>query len=82
MTEAPDAPGVFELLSGRQTIFFDWSDIDVRAKLREHLAGKHGTCTKIATHFRCEGHDDPEAHCKQLLDAHKDEHGKIPRCNK
>lgn len=82
MTVAPDGTGVFVLLSGKQTILIDWSSIDLRAKIREHHAGKHGTCSQIATHFRYEAHDDPEARCKQLLDEHEAEFGYKPRCNK
>ncbi len=82
ISTVPDGPGVLELLSVGQTILIDWSEANVGATLREHFAGKHGTCTQIATHFRCEAHEDPEQHCKLLIAAHVKKHRSHPRCNR
>lgn len=82
INKAPVGSGVFQFLSMGSPIFIGWADSEgVRKKLREHYDGKHGSCTKIATGYACEEHDDPEARCKELLEEYKAKHGTYPRGN-
>ena len=83
LNKAPEGPGVFQCLSSGSTIFIGWAGPEgIRKKLLEHYSGKHGTCTKIATDFTCEEHEDPEARCAELLLEYKAKHSVYPRCNR
>ncbi len=83
VNKTPVGPGVYQCLSGSNTIYIGWTGPEgIRKKLLEHYSGKLGTCTQISTSFLCEEHDDPEARAKELLQEYKDTHGSLPRCNR
>ncbi|HXH61573.1 MAG TPA: hypothetical protein VNI20_09460 [Fimbriimonadaceae bacterium] len=82
LNKVPEDNGVFQLLSSGKTIYFGYADeAGLKSKIREHYTGKHGSCTKIATGFKYEVHEDPQARCEQLLKEYEKKFGIVPRCN-
>jgi hypothetical protein len=53
--KSPNKPGVYALFKGERLIYYEEShDEAIRARLQNHLAGKHNASTKQATHYKRE----------------------------
>lgn len=53
----------------------------VRACLQAHQRGDEGRCTQSATGYKREPSDLPKLAEGLLLKEHKQQHGRLPRCN-
>jgi len=59
--EAPAQPGVYLLYRGHRLIYIGLAaaGATIRERLRDHLRGADGTCTRSATEFEYEASEDP-----------------------
>ena len=81
-TYAPDGPGVYGLYESIFTpIYIGSSEENIKSRLKSHLSGAEGKCTKEAEYFNTELHDNPKQREKELLEEHNKVCGKLPKCN-
>ena len=53
----------------------------IKDDLLAHLRGEHGPCTRAATHYGWELHQNPKQRELELLLEHVERHRAYPRCN-
>ena len=83
---APEEAGVYALYREDSLIYIGRAEgglsmTTIRARLKNHQAGRFGPLTKAATHFRCEVRCDPVARERELLREYERLHGQLPCCN-
>jgi GIY-YIG catalytic domain len=79
---SPDKAGVYALLDkDKGVIYYGCSEISIRARLRRHLRGDEGPCTKGARYYKREVSSNPKGREKVLLAAFKAAYKRLPRCN-
>lgn len=81
---APDVHGVYVLYDGDETIYIGRAageGVSIRSRLRDHKAGRDGPCTKGASLYARERTNRPRAREEELLEWHRKECGRLPRCN-
>ena len=81
---AAEAHGVYALYDMGELIYIGRADgegVTIRSRLRSHLRGDEGPCTKAATHFRQEPHFYPVSREKELIDEHLLSFKQLPKCN-
>lgn len=79
--KAPDEPGVYALIDGKEIIYYGRADTSIRMQLQRHLAGKEAPGTQKATHYRRECTANHVVRERQLLDEYEMQNGQRPRCN-
>ena len=78
---SPDQPGVYALYQDGALIYIGQSETSIRSRLQDHKAGREGSCTEAATHYRREVTSRPVAREKELLDEYYRQNGRLPKCN-
>jgi hypothetical protein len=82
--EAPAAPGVYLLYRGHRLIYIGLAAAGstIRERLRDHLRGAGGACTRSATEFGYEESADPVSLYRKYLAVYLDATGGLlPDCN-
>lgn len=84
---APESPGVYVLFDKGEPIYVGSTATEPGRTLRRciaaHFDGPHGSCTThpTPTHYAWEISLSSEAQAKRILEHHKAQHGRLPRCN-
>lgn len=84
VAEAPAAPGVYLLYRGHRLIYIGLAagGATIRERLRHHLRGAGGACTRSATEFDYEAAADPIALYRHYLGVYLHATGGLlPDCN-
>jgi hypothetical protein len=83
IAEVPEEPGVFQLSQYNIATFIGYTETNLRAELTRILSGEDGSCTATATwvKFEVTPADRAESFSKELIDAFREAHGAVPRCN-
>jgi hypothetical protein len=82
--QAPEARGVYCLFDRGLLIKVGHAagaGVSIRSCLRNQLMGHEGACTQKATHFTWKITGYPSTTEEELLRAHKERCGQLPRCN-
>lgn len=82
--DAPAAPGVYLLYRGHRLIYIGLAaaGATIRERLRYHLRGAGGACTRSATEFDCEASADPVSLYRHYLGVYLHATGGLlPDCN-
>lgn len=82
--EAPPAPGVFLLYRSGRLIYIGLAGPggNIRERLRQHLRGQAGPCTRSATEFDYEASSDPVELYQHYLAVYLGTSaGRLPDCN-
>lgn len=82
--EAPALPGVFLLYRSGRLIYLGLAGPggSIRERLRQHLRGDAGSCTRAATEFDYEASADPVALYRHYLAVYLGTSaGRLPDCN-
>jgi len=81
---APDGPGVYALLNSSDgVLYYGMSSKSIRSRLKRHLNGEEGTCTKAAKKYKRETTTAVQAPVREeaLLAAFKKANSRLPSCN-
>ncbi len=78
---APAQPGVYQLDTMPDIIYYGSSTISIRDRLRSHYAGNEGPCTQRAQFFKTEVNAAPLGRERELLQEYYNGHGRLPACN-
>ncbi|NQV83067.1 MAG: GIY-YIG nuclease family protein [Rhodospirillales bacterium] len=78
---APDEPGVYVLYVGGHLIYYGSTEKSIRSRLQDHLAGREGKCTTVATVYGSEVSLNPLRRERELLIEYKSAYGVLPHCN-
>lgn len=82
---APQSPGVYALFDEGELIYVGATGVDanrtIHACLGAHVSSPHRSCTRSATHYAWQITISSWAQASQILQHHKDKHGRLPRCN-
>ncbi|MBC8338078.1 MAG: hypothetical protein ISR51_01705 [Rhodospirillales bacterium] len=78
---APDEPGVYVLYVGGHLIYYGSTEKSIRSRLLDHLSGREGECTSVATVYGCEVSLNPLKRERELLIEYKTAYGVLPHCN-
>lgn len=78
---APDAPGVYQLDTDAELVYYGSSTVSIRGRLASHYAGHEGRCTQQATFFKTEVNYRARERERELLTEYVSSHGRLPRCN-
>ena len=84
LNRAPASPGVYLLYRGHRLIYIGLAaaGATIRERLRDHLRGGGGTCTRSATGFNCETAADAPALYQHYIAVYLDATGgRLPDCN-
>lgn len=81
IARAPEAPGVYQLDTNTELIYYGSSTVSIRGRLASHYAGNEGPCTQQATFFKTEVSYRAREREQQLLTEYVTLHGRLPRCN-
>jgi hypothetical protein len=84
VADAPAAPGVYLLYRGHRLIYIGLAaaGATIQERLRHHLRGAGGACTRSATEFDYEASDDPLALYRHYLGVYLHATGGLlPDCN-
>jgi hypothetical protein len=84
VAEAPASPGVYLLYRGHRLIYIGLAaaGATIQERLRHHLRGEGGPCTRCATEFDYETSGDPVALYHHYLAVYLDATGGLlPDCN-
>ena len=81
---APTYNGVYALYDVNECIYIGSAEGEggVRTRLQAHQRGDEGQCTQSATGYKREQSNNPRITEGLLLEEHKQQHGRLPRCNK
>jgi hypothetical protein len=82
--QAPASPGVYLLYRGHRLIYLGVAagGATIRERLRYHLRGGGGACTRSATEFDCEASADALALYHHYIAVYLDATGgQLPDCN-
>ncbi|HYI88048.1 MAG TPA: hypothetical protein VEX61_13250 [Burkholderiales bacterium] len=83
--EAPASPGVFLLYRTGRLIYIGFAAPggSIRERLREHLRGQAGSCTRSATEFDFEASPYPRSLYRHYFAVYLGTSaGRLPECNK
>ena len=84
VAEVPAAPGVYLLYRGHRVVYIGLAaaGATIRERLRFHLRGAGGACTRAATEFDYEPSADPVSLYRHYLAVYLDATGGLlPDCN-
>ncbi len=79
--KSPDEAGVYALFDGGQVIYYGSSALSIQDRLQTHFDGDDGPCTKGATGYKREICNNGLTRERELLEAHKRQNNRLPRCN-
>ena len=85
VADAPEAPGVFLLYRGHRLIYIGLAaaGATIRGRLRDHLRGAGGACTRSATEFDYEASAEPVLLYRKYVATYLHATGGLlPDCNK
>ena len=74
-------PGVYALFDGVEIIYYGSATKSIQDRLQDHFDGSAGPCTKGATSYKRQEHNNPVAREKALLTEYQNSNGRLPRCN-
>ena len=80
INRVPPVRGVYALYRGNTLTYYGSSE-HVPNRLRDHKAGRSGSCTQHSSHFAWEAHPNPPAREAQLLREYVNANGRLPSCN-
>ena len=81
LSRCPPSRGAYRLYRG-DTVIFIGVALELRPALEAHRRGAEGECTKAATGFDCQPHEDPVGLQRQWLAQYaRDNGGALPECN-
>ena len=81
---APQEHGVYSLFKNGEVIYYGRAagrGVTIASRLVSHKSGNEGPCTAAADTYAREVSTSPEKRERQLLQAHLDRYGRLPKCN-
>lgn len=81
---APARAGIYALYGNGDVIYYGHAPgglATIQSCLKDHIAGRHGPCTRGAKTFSWEACPNPGARDAELLTAFEQLHKGLPRCN-
>lgn len=81
---APAENGLYSLYSGNELIYIGRAvgvNTTIQSRLRDHMSGREGMCTKSASTYGFLITNDGERLEKRYLAEHEQQFGSLPRCN-
>ena len=76
-----DEGGVYELGNSVKAVIYIGSSGAVKTRLRAHLSGSEGSCTKNASYYRVDYRSDYVTEEWRRYDAYVRANARPPRCN-